>query len=129
MNKSGVPMLADYMPAHAGALTHNDKQHYTQQELSRLIVQLDKLGATVKVHTAGDRSVRVTLNAIEAARQANGDSGLRHELAHSGYIDEADIIVLEHNLFEIPVSRISDTQVSLTLFGGRIVHGMPVPVR
>ena len=259
ISMDGVPsasrsaaMLADYMPAHKGAPTHNGKQHYTQEELSRLVVQLDKLGMTVKVHTAGDRSVRVTLNAIEAARQANGNSGLRHELAHAGYIDEADIprfaeldavaeispyiwfpsvkvdsiiravgeergqrywpvrdlleagaqvvagsdwpagaltsmnpwvgleamisranpwgiredrlweeqaitleqaleiytrsgakalfleqdtgslevgkladiIVLEHNLFEIPVEMISDTQVSLTLFEGRIVHRM-----
>lgn len=98
LSMDGVPsasrtaaMLADYMPAYEGAPTHNGKQHYTQEQLSRLIVQLDKLGMTVKVHTAGDRSVRVTLNAIEAARQANGNSGLRHELAHAGYIDEADI--------------------------------------
>lgn len=98
ISMDGVPsasrsaaMLADYMPAYEGAPTHNGKQHYTQEELSRLIMQLDKLGMTVKVHTAGDRSVRVTLNAIEAARQANGNSGLRHELAHAGYIDEADI--------------------------------------
>jgi predicted amidohydrolase YtcJ len=45
----------------------------------------------VKVHTAGDRAVRVTLDAIEHARKMNGDSGLRHELAHSGFIDESDI--------------------------------------
>ena len=84
-------MLADYMPAYEGAPTHNGKQHYTQEELSRLMVQLDKLGMTVKMHTAGDRSVRVTLNAIKAAREANGNSGLRHELAHTGYVDAADI--------------------------------------
>ena len=34
----------------------------------------------------------------------------------------ADIIVLEHNLFEIPVDMISDTQVFLTMFEGRIVY-------
>ncbi len=98
ISMDGVPsasrtaaMLADYMPEYEGAPTHNGKQHYTQEELSRLIVQLDKLGMTTKVHTAGDRSVQVTLNAIETARQANGHSGPRHELAHAGYVDEADI--------------------------------------
>ena len=98
ISMDGVPsasrtaaMLADYMPEYEGAPTHNGKQHYTQEELSRLIVQLDKLGMTAKVHTAGDRSVRVTLNAIEAARQTNGNSGMRHELAHAGYVDGADI--------------------------------------
>ena len=98
ISMDGVPsasrtaaMLADYTPEYEGAPTHSGRQHYTQEELSRLIVQLDKLGMTAKVHTAGDRSVRVTLNAIEAARHANGHSGMRHELAHAGYVDEADI--------------------------------------
>jgi len=35
--------------------------------------------------------VRIALDAIEAARKANGNSGLRHELAHAGYIDPADL--------------------------------------
>ena len=35
--------------------------------------------------------MRIGLNAVEAARAANGDSGLRHELAHAGYIDPADV--------------------------------------
>jgi predicted amidohydrolase YtcJ len=35
----------------------------------------------------------------------------------------ADLIVLDRNLFEIPVKQISETKVLLTLFGGRPVHG------
>ena len=35
--------------------------------------------------------MRKGLDAIEAARKANGDSGLRHELAHAGYIHPDDI--------------------------------------
>jgi len=52
---------------------------------------LDNAGFTVKIHTAGDRSVRVALDAIEAARKANGRSGLRHELAHAGFIHDEDM--------------------------------------
>jgi hypothetical protein len=55
------------------------------------MTQLDQLGYTIKVHTAGDRAVRVTLDAIEHARKVNGDSGLRHELAHAGFIDDKDL--------------------------------------
>ncbi len=55
------------------------------------MIELDRRGFTVKIHAAGDRSVRVALDAIEAARAANGDSGLRHELAHAGYVSEDDI--------------------------------------
>jgi len=35
----------------------------------------------------------------------------------------ADLIVLDRNLFEIPAKEISETEVLLTLFGGRLVHG------
>ena len=35
----------------------------------------------------------------------------------------ADLIVLDRNLFEIPAKEISETEVLLTLFGGRPVHG------
>lgn len=65
--------------------------HVHPKALKADMIALDKAGFTVKIHTAGDRSVRVALDAIEAARKANGDSGLRHELAHAGYIDDADL--------------------------------------
>jgi len=84
-------MLADYLPAREGAETHSGKLHYPPEVLAKLMTQLDKLGYTIKVHTAGDRAVRVTLDAIEHARKVNGDSGLRHELAHAGFIDEKDL--------------------------------------
>ena len=35
----------------------------------------------------------------------------------------ADLIVLDHNLFAIPVSEIDKSKVLLTLFAGRPVHG------
>jgi hypothetical protein len=34
----------------------------------------------------------------------------------------ADLIVLNHNLFEIPISQIGDTQVLRTLFAGVTVY-------
>ncbi len=59
--------------------------------LANDVTELDKRGFTVKMHAAGDRSMHLGLNAIEAARKANGNSGLHHELAHAGFIDSADI--------------------------------------
>lgn len=83
-------MLAPYTPdahGHAG----DGVLHVPQEQLSADLIELDRRGFTVKIHTAGDRSVRVALNAIAAAREANGNSGLRHELAHAGYVDGADM--------------------------------------
>lgn len=59
--------------------------------LKQDLINLDAAGFTVKLHTAGDGAVRVALDAIEAARKANGDSGLRHQLGHAGFIDPQDM--------------------------------------
>jgi hypothetical protein len=65
--------------------------HLTQNELNAALIELDAHGFTVKIHTAGDRSVRMGLNAIEAARKANASSSRRHELGHAGFIAKEDI--------------------------------------
>ena len=43
---------------------------------------LDAAGIKVHAHVIGDRAARTALDAFEAARAANGDTGLRHSLAH-----------------------------------------------
>jgi predicted amidohydrolase YtcJ len=55
------------------------------------VAALDKNGFTVKIHTAGDGAVRIALDAIEQVRSRNGRSGLRHQLAHAGYIHPDDV--------------------------------------
>ena len=85
-------MLAPYLPDEEhGDDFNGGPLHVGINPLAEDLIELDRRGFTVKMHAAGDRSVRVALDAIEAARQANGDSGLRHELAHAGYIDPADL--------------------------------------
>ncbi len=61
------------------------------QTLNATVTELDRRGYTVKMHTVGDNAVRKALDAIAAARLANGDSGLRHETAHSVFITDADL--------------------------------------
>lgn len=84
-------MLQVYTPTDSDEQATKGLLHIEPALLTRDLIELDRRGYTVKIHTAGDRSVRVALDAIAAARLANGDSGLRHELAHAGYIDEQDI--------------------------------------
>ncbi len=85
-------MLAPYLPDDEhGDDFNGGPLHVGIDPLADDLIELDRRGFTVKMHTAGDRSVRVALDAIEAARKANGNSGLRHELAHAGYIDPADL--------------------------------------
>jgi predicted amidohydrolase YtcJ len=58
---------------------------------SELVTAADKQGLIVHVHALGDRAVKETLNAIEAARKANGNSGLPHTLTHVQLADPEDI--------------------------------------
>ena len=62
-----------------------------EDALTADLIELDKRGFTVKMHAAGDGAVRVALDAIEQVREANGPSGLRHEIAHAGYIHPDDL--------------------------------------
>ncbi len=54
-------------------------------------MELDALGFQLHYHALGDRAVRESLDAIEAARNANGDNDLRHTLAHIQVIHPDDI--------------------------------------
>lgn len=60
-------------------------------ELNETVAELDRRGFTVKMHAVGDNAIRKGLDGIEAARKANGMSGLRHEIAHSNYISDDDV--------------------------------------
>ena len=62
-----------------------------QDVLTQDLIKLDAAGFTVKMHAAGDGAVRAALNAVEDTRRTNGRSGLRHEIAHAGYIHPDDV--------------------------------------
>lgn len=59
--------------------------------LKKAVTDFDRQGLTVKFHAAGDAAVREGLDAIEAARKANGFSGLLHDVGHNSFIQESDI--------------------------------------
>ncbi|MER3418464.1 MAG: amidohydrolase [Chloroflexota bacterium] len=61
--------------------------------LRRAVTRLDAAGVQVHFHAIGDRACREALDAIEAARLANGpeDGRRRHHIAHLQLIHPADI--------------------------------------
>ena len=79
-------------PSQAERLAHDpDRQLLiAPDELNRELIEMDRRGFVVKMHAVGDRAARAGLDAIAAARAANGDSGLRHEIGHSAFVTEAD---------------------------------------
>ncbi|OGD20579.1 MAG: hypothetical protein A2W03_07930 [Candidatus Aminicenantes bacterium RBG_16_63_16] len=63
----------------------------TQEELNRLAEALEKAGFQIHVHAVGDRAVRMSLDAFEAARKENGAGDFRHHIVHLELIDPVDI--------------------------------------
>ena len=60
----------------------NGELLFDPDEFARTVVAADKQGMLVHVHAIGDRAVTEALNGIEAARRANGNSGLPHTITH-----------------------------------------------
>jgi predicted amidohydrolase YtcJ len=56
-----------------------------------LATALDAAGFQIHVHAIGDRAIRMSLDAFEAAGRANGFRDLRHHIVHLELIDPADI--------------------------------------
>jgi predicted amidohydrolase YtcJ len=59
--------------------------------LDSLAVALDRAGFQLHLHVAGDRAVRLALDAVAAARRANGPRDARHTIAHLALVDPADV--------------------------------------
>jgi len=80
-------MLAPYSdaPAQSGAL------FLAQPKLDALVQRLDAEGFLIHMHAMGDGAVRAGLDAVEHAAAANGPRDRRHQIAHLGTVDAADI--------------------------------------
>ena len=92
------------------------------EEMETAVTRMGSLGDT-RVPFLPDE--RIALPEALAAFTINAAYTNRDE-KNSGSLEvgkQANIAVLDRNLFEIPPSEISDTKVLLTLFEGRPVHG------
>jgi predicted amidohydrolase YtcJ len=63
----------------------------TETDLDAAVQALDEAGFQVHIHAIGDRAVRASLDAFEAALEANGANGNRHHIAHAQVIQPDDI--------------------------------------
>jgi predicted amidohydrolase YtcJ len=75
-----------------GCATANRGLSFIDPEaLPGYVTELDKLGFQTHFHALGDQAVRNALNAIEAARKANGPSDTRPHLAHLQVVHADDV--------------------------------------
>jgi hypothetical protein len=76
-------MIAPYVHGHGAADAHPDGISFVDPDrLSAYVTRLDELGFQVHFHAIGDRGVRESLDAVQAAREANGPGGPTHHIAH-----------------------------------------------
>jgi predicted amidohydrolase YtcJ len=98
---SGIKVYADGVleyPSQTAVLSkpyrttgRNGELLFDPAEFAKIAIAADKQGMIVHVHAIGDQAVTEALNGIEAARKANGNSGLPHTITHLQLIRPEDI--------------------------------------
>jgi predicted amidohydrolase YtcJ len=95
--QDGVPengsaaMLDPYLDAHGRPSGNRGTSYVDALALREHVTALDAEGFQVHVHAIGDRAVRETLDAFEAALAANGRADHRHHIAHLQVVHPDDV--------------------------------------
>lgn len=100
LHVTGIKIFADGVvefPSQTANLTkpykntgRNGELLFEPKKFMELCVAADKQGFIVHVHALGDGAVKAALDGIEAARKANGNSGLPHTLTHEQFVAPED---------------------------------------
>ncbi|MER6676623.1 amidohydrolase [Streptomyces sp. NPDC000983] len=90
--ENGTAALLDPYLDGCGCATANRGASFVDPaQLPKYVTELDALGFQCHFHALGDRAVRDALDAIEAARAANGPSDTRPHLAHLQVVHPDDV--------------------------------------
>ncbi|GAA2785074.1 amidohydrolase [Streptomyces rameus] len=84
-------LLDPYLDRCGCATANRGKSFIDPEQLPYFVTALDALGFQCHFHALGDRAVRDALDAIEAARAANGPSDTRPHLAHLQVMHPDDV--------------------------------------
>ena len=80
-------LLAPYLASGGSTGVAN----FRQGQMDSLFAAVDRAGIQIHVHAIGDRGIRMTLDALERTRKANGPRDARPIIAHIQLFDPADI--------------------------------------
>lgn len=83
-------MIEPYRDAQGHNTCNHGISFVAPEILTEAVTRLDAAGMQVHFHALGDRAVADALDAVTAARAANGPSDGRHHLAHLQVVTEAD---------------------------------------
>ncbi len=84
-------MLEPYLDASGKATGNRGISFVDPEALKAHVTRLDREGFQVHFHAIGDRAVRESLDAVEAAIRANGRRDARHHIAHLQVVHPDDV--------------------------------------
>ncbi|MEU1529026.1 amidohydrolase [Streptomyces fagopyri] len=84
-------LLDPYLDTCGCATANRGTSFIDPARLPAYVTELDALGFQCHFHALGDRAVRDALDAVEAAREANGPSDTRPHLAHLQVVHPDDV--------------------------------------
>ncbi len=84
-------VLDPYLDGHGCPTDRHGLSFVDPELLDRAVPALDRAGFQVHFHAIGERAVRESLDAIAAARRANGMNDLRHHIAHIQVVHPDDL--------------------------------------
>jgi predicted amidohydrolase YtcJ len=84
-------MLTPYLDRHGHETAGSGRSFFDAQELRRSVTAIDAAGFQAHFHAIGDRAVREALDAVAAARAANGAGDGRHHIAHIQVVHPEDV--------------------------------------
>jgi predicted amidohydrolase YtcJ len=100
LHVTGIKVFADGVVEFPSQTAHLTKPYkntgrygdllFEPEKFAELCVAADKQGLIVHVHAIGDGAVKAALDGIEAARKANGNSGLPDTITHEQFVDPED---------------------------------------
>lgn len=84
-------MLDPYLDRCGCATANRGTSFLDAADLAKYVTELDRLGFQCHFHALGDRAVRNALDAVAAAREANGHRDTRPQLAHVQVVHPDDV--------------------------------------
>ena len=84
-------LLQPYEKEFAGEEGFYGGANMTVEEFTEAFKMFDNWGVGVHVHAMGDGTIRLVIDALEAMKKANGDSGTPHKVAHNTMLSVEDI--------------------------------------
>ncbi|WP_416403313.1 amidohydrolase [Arthrobacter sp. LFS091] len=80
-----------YLDHHGHHTENRGIEFFEKSELQEFVTAIDAAGMQLHFHALGDRAVTDALDALQAAREANGSNDQRHHLAHLQVVRSEDI--------------------------------------